>query len=282
MGRTITLEREYPNLHKSVHTIDNMLKQAFPRLIIPVSIVVTWEVLYQFGLVNEATLSTPSLILLEFVKLIRSGELLVHAWHSLYLIILAFFLSCLAAIPLGIAMGAKEIFFNLFDPLIELIRPIPPLALLPLAIVWLGIGVSEKLFILIIGTFPPIVINSYHGVRSTERVLIQAARSMGASDRDILYKVLFPSALPNIFVGMQIAIGFAFTVIVAAELVATQNGLGYLLTIGWRTYNLEMIFVSIIMIGLLAYLMELILRYVRKKVIKWQTVNDSPLKTFRR
>lgn len=242
------------------------LQKILFRLAFPSIIIIGWEVLFQIGLISSETLSAPSLIIIEFIKLVRSGELLIHSWHSLYLIISAFFLSCLVAIPLGIAMGAKDVFFNLFDPLIELIRPLPPLALLPLAIVWLGIGVSEKLFILIIGTFPPIVINTYHGVRSTERVLIQAARSMGASNKDILYKVLFPSALPNIFVGMRIAIGFAFTVIVAAELVATQNGLGYLLTIGWRTYNLEAIFVSIITIGLLAYLMELILRYVRKKL----------------
>ncbi len=245
-------------------------KKFLQRMLLPVAIVPIWEILYQTGILSADTLSAPSLILFEFIKLIKTGELIINAWHSLYLILSAFFLSCLIAIPLGVMMGAKEFFQNLFEPIVEFVRPIPPLALLPLAIVWFGIGLSEKLFILIIGTFPPILINTFHGIRSVEPVLIRAAKSMGATNKDILWKILIPSALPDIFVGMRIAIGFAFTVIVAAELVATNNGLGYLLTIGWRTYQLEIIFVSIITIALLAYSLELLLRRIKKAIVKWQ------------
>jgi ABC-type nitrate/sulfonate/bicarbonate transport system permease component len=246
------------------------VKKIFLSTLFPFGIVILWETLFRLGFLTGDTLSAPSLILFEFVKLIRSGELIVNAWHSLYLILLAFSLSCVIAIPLGVVMGANKFFHIILDPIVEMVRPIPPLALLPLAIVWFGIGISEKLFILIIGTFPPILINTLHGIKSAEPVLIKAARSMGATGKDILWKILIPSALPDIFIGMRIAMGFAFTVIVAAELVATRNGLGYLLTIGWRTYQLEVIFVSIITIALLAYVLELILRRLKRIIVKWQ------------
>ncbi len=257
--------------------MERTLRKCVLRSTIPCAVILGWELLFRLGIATGKTLSAPSLILAEFVTLIQNGELILNAWHSLYLVVTAFSLSCIVAVPLGIAMGAEEVIENLFDPVVELFRPIPPLALLPLAIVWLGIGVAEKLFILIVGTFPPIVINSFHGVKSADRVLIQAARSMGATKWDVLLKVLVPSALPNIFIGMRIAMGFAFTVIVAAELVATKRGLGYLLTIGWRTYDLEMIFVSVITIALLAYLMDMTLRRIKRLVIKWE-MDERPSK----
>lgn len=250
-------------------------------LALPIFLLIMWELVYRLNPSSGVVVSAPSLISREFFRLVGSGELIIHSAHSLSLILGALALSSALAIPLGVAMGAKDLFYRLLDPVVELIRPIPPLALLPLAIVWLGIGSAEKLFILCVGTFPPIVLNTIHGVRSADPVQIRAARSMAATDRDVLVKVLIPSALPHMLIGLRIAVGFAFTVIVAAELVATRNGLGYLLTIGWRTYNLETIFVSILTIGLLAYGLEVALRLATKRLVKWQPEHLAPLGLLR-
>jgi ABC-type nitrate/sulfonate/bicarbonate transport system permease component len=235
-----------------------------------VAILLGWQAAYELKVVSSTILPSPTLIIMKGAELIKSGLLVTNAASSLSLIIAAILLACLIGVPLGLAMGTCNVFENVFHPFIELARPVPPLALLPLAILWFGIGVEEKLFLLVMGTFPPIVINTFHGVRSADPILLRAARSMGASNVDILWKVLFPSALASIFVGLRIAAGFAFTVIVAAELVATKEGLGYLLIIGWRTYDLELIFVVILTIGLLSYLVDLLIRVARKRIVSWE------------
>jgi len=246
------------------------------RLTLPCGVLALWELLYRTGVMPANVLSAPSLIAIRMWAMLLNGSLLANASHSLFLVLASFGLACLIGIPIGVAMGANQSLESLLYPMIELVRPIPPLALLPLALVWLGIGVSEKLFILLVGTFPPIVINTFHGVRATDRVLVRVARSMGARNSDILWKVLVPTALPSMFIGMRVASGFAFTVIVAAELVATDRGLGYLLSIGWRTFDLETIFVAIFAISLLSYLMDWVLRAVRSAVIKWEDDEDMP------
>jgi len=244
------------------------------RVVAPIALFFLWEFSARFHFIDEGRFSCPSKVFLKFFELLLNGQLLANAGHSLVLVCAALGLSCLIGAPLGVAMGASRFLERLLYSLVELLRPIPPLAVLPLAILWLGIGMSEKVFLLVLGAVPPIVLNTFHAVRATEPVFIRAAKSMGASNWQVLRTVMVPSAAPGMFVGIRIASGFSFTVIVAAELVATESGLGHLLTIGWRTYDLETIFSAIFAIGLLSFGMDALLKFIQRRLIVWRSDDD--------
>jgi ABC-type nitrate/sulfonate/bicarbonate transport system permease component len=158
------------------------------------------------------------------------------------------------------------------DPLVELIRPIPPLAWLPLAIIWFGIGLASQAYIIALGAFFPIVLNTVSGVKSVDPRLIEAARTLGAGPRTVLARVLVPGAMPSIFTGVRIGMGIAWMSLIAAELVSVQNGygLGYMIMTARDLARYDLLVAGMVVIGILGYLFDWLIRLLEKRTLSWR------------
>ncbi|MBW1711551.1 MAG: ABC transporter permease [Deltaproteobacteria bacterium] len=252
-------------------------RQGEPRLIkiLPylslVAFFLVWQLLVDTGIVPRVLLATP----LEVGKLFGAkltqtqpdGALLwVHTLVSLTEAVLGYILALVIGIPLGLLMGWFVVAEGLARPLFEMIRPIPPVAWIPLAIFWFGIGLSGKVFIIWACAVVPCVINAYTGVRMTNPTPIQMARTYGASNWQIFTKICIPSALPMVFGGLQIALALAWTTLVAAELIASDVGLGFLINMGRRLLRPDMIVLGMIMVGLTGFGIGLLIDWIEKKL----------------
>jgi ABC-type nitrate/sulfonate/bicarbonate transport system permease component len=174
------------------------------------------------------------------------------------------------AVPLGILMGWYEDLDSAAAPLVEILRPIPPIAWIPLAILWFGIGLGSKVFIIAIGAFFPALINTYIGVKFVDVLLIKAAKTLGAKDKDILWQVVLPASIPLIVAGIRISIGVGMMCLVAAELVAASSGLGYLIMLGGDDLKPELSIMGMILIGFLGLVADRIILAIERKVIYWK------------
>jgi taurine transport system permease protein len=174
------------------------------------------------------------------------------------------------AIPIGIAMGVNRVLRGIFDPPIEFYRPIPPLAYLPLIIIWFGIGDLGKVVLIYLAVFAPLALNARAGVRSVSLEQIHAAYSLGASRLQVIRYVILPSALPEILTGMRIGIGFGWTTLVAAEMVAATAGLGYMVLNAAEFLRSDVVIMGIVVIGVLAYLFDLLMRKVERTLVPWK------------
>ena len=201
-------------------------------------------------------------------ELLRSGDLFVHFWASLKREMVAFVYAC-AAIPLGVLMGWSRTAQNLLEPVFEMLRPIPPIAWIPLAILWFGISDLQNQFIIFLGIFFPLLINTITGVKNVEHNIVRAARCLGASEKDVLVKVVFRAALPQIITGVRVGLGVGWMVLVAAELVGATSGLGWLISDARSVLRTDIILVGMISIGLAGLLIDQGLRWVARKLLPW-------------
>lgn len=199
------------------------------------------------------------------------GTLLVQAYHSVRLVFLGFLVAVVTGVPLGLAMGLSPRFEALVNPAFLLVRPIPPLAWIPLAIVWFGLGDSAKILVIWFAAFVPAVINSHVGVRTVDPVLIEAARVHGGSRSEILSDVLLPGAMPMIFTGLRLSLQASWTTLVAAELVGAFFGLGRVLMSAYRDINPAMIATAMIVVGVLGAVMMKLLALIERGVLRWRT-----------
>ena len=173
-------------------------------------------------------------------------------------------------IPIGLVMAEQPVVFRIIDPFMQLGRPVPPLAYIPLFVVWFGLGELPKVLLILVGTIPIIIISTIGGVRSIPAERFEVARCLGASRRQVFVRVILPSALPEIFTGMKVAIGIAWSTLVAAELIAATVGLGWLVEQAATQLQTGIVIAGIIAIGLLGYLMELGIRLAERLVIPWR------------
>lgn len=243
-----------------------------PFAIAAFAIVAAWWIVILVFKPHESLLPPPSHVAREFWELLLSGALMTHIGASLSRVLSAWVLAALVAIPLGIAMGRIGIVERLLDPLVELIRPISPLAWIPLAILWFGIGESGKIFVVFIGAFFPSLVATIAGVKRIDPVLIQAGQVLGCNDKSSLFrKVVLPAALPNIITGLRISFGTGWAAIIAAELVAARSGLGYLISNGMEILRADRVLVGMIVIGVLGVCFDLLFRFIQRK-ISWGAV----------
>ncbi len=237
-----------------------------PYLYAGAAIVFVWQMVVIFTNAHVALLPPPLLAATTFFELVLSGELFVHIGASLGRVISAWILSAIVAIPLGLAMGRSARLEGLIDPVIELFRPISPLAWIPLAILWFGIGETGKIFIIFIATFFPILLNTVSGVKGVDPVLIRAGRVLGCeSDQALFRKVILPAAMPTIVVGLRISFGTGWAAIIAAELVAAQVGLGYLIADGMEILRSDLVLVGMVTIGILGVLIDAVFRILNNR-----------------
>jgi NitT/TauT family transport system permease protein len=232
----------------------------------------TWQAVVDFGIVPNTMLASPTQVMALFwEKLFEANPdgaiLTTHAYSSIFVALVGFLLSLIVGIPLGLLMGWFAIAEGLARPIFELIRPIPPVAWIPLTIFWFGIGLPGKIFIIWLSGIVPCVINSYVGVRMTSPTLIAMARIYGASDWDIFKKICIPSALPMVFGAMTISQAYCWTTLVGAEYLAADQGLGYLITMGRRLAMPSMVLLGMICVGLTGVAIGIVIEKVEKRLL---------------
>lgn len=215
-------------------------------------------------------LPTPPQVLERAIQLIADGTLIADAGASLGRVLAGFALGTALAIPVGFLMGWYSVARGLMEPWIQFFRTIPPLAIIPLVLVLMGIGEEPKIFVIFLAAFLSCVISTYQGVVNVDRTLINAARVLGTKDAGIFARVVIPASTPFILVGMRIGLGAAWATVVAAELIAAQVGLGYRMQAAQLYYDLPTIFVGLITIGILGLVMDRILLFAEIKLTGWQ------------
>ncbi|UWF60510.1 ABC transporter permease [Brucella sp. 2716] len=226
-----------------------------------------WYLLTATGAV---VLPGPVDVLERAVTLLLNGQLVGDIFASLRRVLSGFVLGVALAIPVGFLMGWYRIARSLIEPWVQFFRMIPPLAVIPLAIVTLGIDESPKIFVIFLASFLSSVVATYQGVISVDRTLINAARVLGAKDATIFARVIVPASVPFILVGVRIGLGSAWATVVAAELIAAQSGLGYRMQQAQLYYDLPTIFVSLVTIGILGLFMDRLLQAADRRLTQWQ------------
>lgn len=233
-----------------------------------------WALVTNMGWVKPLFLPKPQAVFQQFVEYLtgqaNDKPLWQHFGASMFRVFTAFFLACVTAIPIGIAMGMSRVARGIFDPPLEFYRPLPPLAYLPLIIIWFGIDELPKVLLIFLSCFAPLALAARSGMRSASQEQINAAYSMGASYMQVIRHVILPSALPDILVGMRIAIGFGWTTLVAAEMVASNVGLGQMVLNASNFLRTDIVIMGIIVIGVVAYLFDLLMRWVERRLVPWK------------
>ncbi|SFZ77850.1 taurine ABC transporter permease TauC [Chitinimonas taiwanensis] len=237
------------------------------------SLLTLWWLVSWQGWVAPLFLPSPQAVLAKLWLVSNQGfmdaTLGQHLAASLSRIGLALLAAVLLAIPVGLAIGLSPIARGLLDPLIELYRPIPPLAYLPLIVIWFGIGEFSKVLLIYLAIFAPIAIATATAVRAVEPSRIQAAQSLGATRVQLISQVIFPSALPDILTGIRIGLGAGWSTLVAAELVAATRGLGFMVQSAAQFLVSDVVVLGIAVIALVAFALELGLRYLQARYVPW-------------
>lgn len=235
---------------------------------------ILWQVVAQFIVHYSFILPAPTDVASAFADLVGKGDIFIDLWTSLVHFAIGLLLALLVGIPLGIIMGWNRRIESFVDPVIELLRPIPPLAWIPFAIIWFGLTSFSAGFIIFIGAVFPIIINTYSGFRGVPRVFVEAAKMLGCTkDISLIRHIAFPAALPSVAAGIRIATGVGWMCLVAAELFGVSNyGLGQKLWFFYSLHRMDCVVVYMILLGLIGLAFDMIFRYyVDKKFLKWRT-----------
>lgn len=234
-----------------------------------------WETAVQMGFISSRILSPPSKVVSTFIQKLtdtkpEGAALITHFLMSFKLALSAFLAAVIIGVPLGLFMGQYKAFDRFLTPIFEIIRPIPPIAWIPIVILVAGIGMSGKVFIIFVAAFVPCVINSYLGIKLTSPILINVAKTFGASDWQIFTKVCIPSSLNMVFTGVRNALGASWSTLVAAEMLASTGGLGYMIQMGRQLIRPDIILVGMLTIGCTGALLSWLLGLLEKKVAPWR------------
>ena len=234
-----------------------------------------WEAAVRLGWVSHRSLNAPSEVVETFIYKLTNANpdgstLPQHFFQSLKLALTSFIIATIIGVPLGWIMGYYKAADFLLNPLFEIIRPIPPIAWIPIVILTMGIGMSAKVFIIFVAAFVPNVINSYLGIRLTDATLINVAKTFGASDWKIFTTVCIPSSMNMVFTGIRLSLNASWTTLVAAEMLASIRGLGYMIQMGRTIIRPDIIIVGMFTIGLTGAMLNGILGLFEKKVAPWR------------
>ena len=238
-------------------------------IIVPVLLLTVWVILEKKGSLNTVIMPAPSRILSTFVAMVKNGMLLNNLLVSLGRVLKGYFIAALLGIVLGILIGLFKHLNRLTDLLIQLIKPIPPIAWIPLVILWFGIGEEGKIFLIFLGGFFTILINVVDGIRQTDKKLIEVSKAMETPFLKHVFLLVIPHSAPNIFTGLRVGLSSCWMCVVAAELVSSTTGLGYMIMNARQFGQTDVVIVGMLTIGVLGKVMDSLLKLVEKLVIRW-------------
>jgi len=268
------LMRAKPAKPGEVYGVPGQGESVQVSLIVIAGLLFTWWLVTAVGLIKPLFLPSPMAVFGALVDVLRDGftgsSFWEHTWISTARVFGAFLLACVIGIPLGIAMGMSPIARGVFDPPIEFYRPIPPLAYLPLMIIWFGIDELSKVLLIFLSVLAPMALGARAGVKSASIEQIHAAYSFGATRWQVIRMVILPSAMPEIFTAMRIGIGFGWTTLVAAEMVASTSGLGYMVLSASKFLQTPIVIMGIVIIAAIAYAFDHLVRFVERRVVPWK------------
>lgn len=238
------------------------------------TLAVLWVLSTQYEWVNPIFWPHPGAVWDRFIEISSEGyrnfTLWEHIGWSVYRILMGFGFGCLVGIPLGFAMGLSRVMRGLFDPIVEFFRPIPPLAFIPLVIIWSGIGERSKILLLFLAALWIMALAARAGVSSIRLSKIHAAYTLGVSRTQLLFHVILPNALPEIFTGMRVAMGVCWGTVVAAELVAAESGVGFMIMVASTFLSTDIVVMGVIIIGLIGYGIDILMRKIEGMLIPWK------------
>ncbi|QJE00572.1 ABC transporter permease [Massilia forsythiae] len=266
-------------------------QDAAAGLVVPVVAIGIWQWVASMGWVNEHVLPSPLAVWRKWVAYLLplqdyaawrdnnphggrlawavSGELVVDSLGSLYRVVVGFAVGAGLALPLGLAMGASRIVYAWLNPLVQLLRPIPPIAYIPLSILWFGLGNPPAIFLIALGAFFPVLMNTIAGVRQVDGIYLRAARNLGAGGTTLFLRVILPAAVPYILTGVRIGIGTAFIVVIVSEMIAVNNGLGFRILEAREYFWSDKIIAGMITIGLLGLAIDAGMNRLNNHLLRW-------------
>lgn len=238
---------------------------------------VTWQFLVVSGIISTTYIATPTEVLQGLAAKFTDpnpdkNTLPAHIAASFQVAFAGFFLAILIGAPLGLLMGWYKPVEKFFRPLFEIIRPIPPISWIPISILFFGIGVVSKAFIIFFSAFVPTLINSNTGIRSTSEIHINVGKTCGASKTKMFFTIGIPSAMPMVFAGFKLSLGNAWSTLVAAEMLAANKGLGYMIIMGRTFSRLDLVIAGMLVIGILGIFLSVIMDFIERRVIRWRYV----------
>lgn len=229
-----------------------------------------WEMISQMFVKKLILLPPPSKVFYSLYEMILSGEIFVHSLDSILRVLSGFMIAAVVAVPVGLIMGWNKLAEKLLDTSVHMLRPIPATAWVPASILLFGVGNRPALFLVFIGTVWPLLLNTISGVKSIDRIYIMAARTMGVTGRNLFKKVVLPAALPEIFTGVRIGIGVAWTCVIVAELLAVRSGLGYLIMESRLIVRPDKVFAGMIMIAIIGLGLDYLTRVLMNVFLHWR------------
>jgi len=256
-------------------------------MVVPVLAIGIWQAVASMGWVNPQVLPSPLAVWERWVAYLLplvpyegyteggwwhwafSGELIVDTLTSLYRVVVGFLIGGGLALPLGLAMGASNTVYAWMNPLVQILRPIPPIAYIPLAILWFGLGNPPAVFLIALGAFFPVLMNTIAGVRHVDGIYLRAARNLGAGGVTMFLRVILPAAVPYILSGVRIGIGTAFIVVIVSEMIAVNNGLGYRILEAREYFWSDKIIAGMITIGLLGLAIDIAMNRLNNYLLRW-------------
>lgn len=243
------------------------MKKTLISLIIPGIILVIWAILTTYtGIIPSYLIPSPQDVFTAFKSLLMNGTLVADSIDTITRVIIGFVVAAAVAIPFGIIIGWSKTVENYMSFLIGILRPIPPIAWIPFAILWFGLGLGSAIFIIFVGSVFPILINTADGVKRIDKVYIESAYTLGANQLQTITKVVFPAALPNIITGLKVGMGIALMCTVAAEMIGSNNGLGYLILTATSMLDSASAIVGMLAIGVIGLTFEYIFTRMEKKL----------------
>jgi NitT/TauT family transport system permease protein len=259
-------------------------------LIVPAVIIALWQAVAQLGWVNPQVLPSPVAVVQKWIAYLLpmqpyadgsklawyfSGELLIDSLGSMYRVLVGFAIGAGLALPIGLAMGASAHVYAWLNPLFQLLRPIPPIAYIPLSILWFGLGNPPAVFLIALGAFFPVLMNTIAGVRQVDSIYLRAARNLGASQSTMFLRVILPAAVPYILAGVRIGIGTAFIVVIVSEMIAVNNGLGFRILEAREYFWSDKIIAGMITIGLWGLAIDVGMNRLNNHLLRWHRGLES-------
>jgi NitT/TauT family transport system permease protein len=228
-----------------------------------------WEIVCRVAHVKAAILPPPSQVAAKWWEYLASGELPRDAVATLLRVVVGFVIGAGLALPLGLWMGARDSVYALFNPIVQVLRPIPPIAFIPLAILWFGLGDPPAFFLISLGAFFPVLMNTIAGVRTVDAIYLRAAQNLGAGSGTLFWRVLFPGAMPSILAGLRVGVGVAFIVVIVAEMIAVNNGLGYRILEAREYFWSDKILAGMISIGVIGLGIDTMMARLNDRLLRW-------------
>ncbi len=256
--------------HKASQHMQRITRKVMRRIVaialVFAGFLLLWQAIAASGLFPPVLLPAPLDVAYALVELLQSGALMEHAVASVMRVLAGFILAAFLAIPLGITFGWYKQLGSAFYPLIQVLRTISPIAWIPLAILWFGIGDAPAIFIIFITAFFPILIATMHARRHIDPALVKTAINFGASGRDLLLKIIFPASFPYVMVGLRIALGIAWVIVVAAEMVGMRSGLGFMILDARNFLRTDLVIAGMVSIGVIGFVLDTLMSSFERRV----------------